>query len=254
MSSRSRPEPRRGVEWPLILHSGGGRARVRPWWHDPAVAQLTFTDHGFVPTSTGIRVWLSELRARGFAAVRSGAVSEASADTLQRQGFDVAQRLHLLDLSLAGWRVPAANDVRTEQLRVREHSEAARVDQAAFGDPWALDTTGIAETCKATPAHRARTVDGATFGHDGLLGYAITGRSDYTGYLQRLAVRPNYQARGVGWSLTRDSLIWMKRRHLTRAMVNTHVDNIVALGLYERFGFHIMPQGLVVLTRGLDDL
>jgi ribosomal protein S18 acetylase RimI-like enzyme len=242
------------VQWPLILHSGAGRARVRPWCHDPDVAQLTFTDHGFVPTSTGLRVWLSELRTRGFAAVRTGAVGEAGADTLQRQGFEVVQRLALLDLSLVGWRAPAANRVRTEQLRVRDRAAAAEVDRAAFGDPWALDPLGITETCKATPAHRSRTVDGSTGAGAGLIGYAITGRADFTGYLQRLAVCPDHQGRGVGFSLTRDSLVWMQRRRLTRAMVNTHIDNVVALRLYQRFGFRVMPQGLVVLSRGLDDL
>lgn len=227
---------------------------MRPWWYDPTVALLTFMDHSFIPSSTGLRVWLSELRVRGFAAVRSGAVSEASADVLQRQGFDVQQRLHLLDLSLVGWRPPTGSNVRSTQLRVRDRAMAANVDRAAFGDPWALDAAGIVETCKATPAHRARAVSGASFGHDGLIGFAITGRADYTGYLQRLAVCPDYQARGVGSSLTRDSLMWMKRHRLTRAMVNTNVDNNVALDLYQRFGFKVIPQGLLVLTRGLDDL
>ena len=48
--------------------------------------------------------------------------------------------------------------------------------------------------------------------------------------------------------------MWMQRRRLTRAMVNTHTDNNVALGLYQRFGFRLLPQGLVVLTRQLDDM
>jgi ribosomal protein S18 acetylase RimI-like enzyme len=254
VSSRSRTGYDGRVEWPLVLHSGAGRARVRPWWHDTTVAQITFADHGEVPSSTGLRVWLCELRARGFASVRSGAVSEGSADTLQRQGFQVVQRLHLLDLSLVGWQAPRDKTLRTTQLRVRDRTAAADVDRAAFGDPWAIDTVGISETCAATPAHRSRAIDGAQLGAEGLVGYAVTGRANYTGYLQRLAVQPEVQARGVGWSLTHDSLTWMQKRRLTRAMVNTHIDNDVALGLYRRFGFRVLPQGLVVLARGLDDL
>ncbi len=254
MTSRSRAGSSHGVEWPLILHSGAGRARVRPWHHDPSVAQLTFTDHGFVPTSTGLRVWLGELKARGFSSVRSGAVTESSADTMQRQGFDITQRLHLLDLSLVGWRAPTGNDLRTALLRVRDRSAAADLDRSAFGDVWALDAIGIGETCMATPASRSRCIDGSVFGFTGPIGYAITGRADHTGYLQRLAIRPDFQARGAGWALTRDSLMWMQRRRLTRAMVNTHTDNNVALGLYQRFGFRLLPQGLVVLKRRLDDM
>ncbi len=254
VSSRARTASPGGVEWPLVLHSGAGRARVRPWWHNPTVAQLTFTEHGLVPSSTVLRVWLGELRARGFTAVRSGAVTESGADTLQRQGFQVMQRLHLLDLSLIGWRAPTDNGVRADRLRVRDRPAAAVVDLAAFGDTWAMDSIGIAETCAATPTHRSRSVDGAQFNSSGPIAYAITGRADHTGYLQRLAVHPVYQGRGAGRSLTRDSLIWMQRRRLTRAMVNTHVDNEVALGLYLDMGFRVLPHGLRVLTRGLDDL
>lgn len=254
MSSRARAASPGGVEWPLVLHSGAGRARVRPWWHNPSIAQLTFTEHGLVPSSTVIRVWLGELRAWGFTAVRTGAVTEVGADTLQRQGFHAMQRLHLLDLSLVGWHAPADNGVQTDRLRVRDRPTAAAVDHAAFGDTWAMDAVGIAETCAATPTHRSRSVHGTQFGADGPVAYAVTGRADRTGYLQRLAVHPGYQGRGAGRSLTRDSLIWMQRRRLTRAMVNTHIDNDVALGLYCDMGFRVLPLGLVVLARGLDDL
>ncbi|MCU1394252.1 MAG: hypothetical protein JWM34_2680 [Ilumatobacteraceae bacterium] len=259
--------------WPIVLRSGDGRARVRPWWHDPSVAQLTFIDHGIVPSSTVLRVWLSELQSRGFAAVRTGAVTDAGCDMLQRQGFTTLQMLHLLDLSLIGWRPPALPHglpARSRRLRTREFDAAAAVDLAAFTNVWSIDHDGIAETCAATPAHRARTIDlpGDLAAHlpgnavppgvDGampaLAGYAVTGRADHHGYLQRLAVHPDCQGRGIGLSLTLDSLVWMQRRRLTRAVVNTHTDNTVALNLYQRVGFRVLPQGLTVLVRRLDDL
>lgn len=240
--------------WPIVLRSGDGRVRVRPWWNDPMVAQLTFIDHGVVPTSTALRVWLCELRARGFASVRTGAVTEAGADVLGRQGFEILQRLHLLDLSLIGWQPPQGDHIRGRRLRVRELAQAAEVDRAAFTDRWAIDERGITETCEATSAHRAHTVDGERFGHDGLAGYAITGRADHTGYLQRLAVDPDCRRGGVGLSLTTDSLIWMRRRRLTRAVVNTHTDNDGALALYQRVGFRVLPHQLSVLVRRLDDV
>lgn len=253
-----------------MLRSGDGRARVRPWWNDSTVAQLTFIDHGVVPTSPILRVWLSELRARGFSSVRTGAVTDAGADVLRRQGFTTLQALHLLDLSLIGWRPPRVPDgipLRSRRLRVREFETAAGVDLDAFTAQWAIDRDGIEETCAATPAHRARTIPrrlplGAPNDPDDttpplqepLAGYAVTGRADHHGYLQRLAVHPSCQGQGVGLSLTLDSLVWMQRRRLTRAVVNTHSDNDVALALYQRVGFRVLPQGLSVLVRRLDDV
>jgi ribosomal-protein-alanine N-acetyltransferase len=246
--------------WPVVLRSGDGRGRLRPWWNDPTVAQLTFMDHGIVPSGPVLQVWLSEIRAWGFTSVRTGAVTDAGADTLQRQGFTVLQTLRLLDVSLIGWRPPADVTIeRSRRLWVRDRAEAAAVDLAAFGANWAIDEAGIEETCVATPAHRARAIDAFVL-RDGesprsggaLAGYAITGRADHHGYLQRLAVSPEFQGRGVGMSLTLDSLIWMQRRRLTRAVVNTHIDNTVALNLYQRVGFRVLPQGLAVLTRRLD--
>lgn len=255
-----------------MLRSGDGRARVRPWWNDPTIAQLTFIDHGVVPTSTVVRVWLGELRARGFSGVRTGAITDAGADSLQRLGFTTLQTLHLLDLSLIGWRpptMPTGLPMRTRKLRVREVDDAARTDLAAFTDAWAIDRDGIDETCAATPTHRARALDGdagaagdavpgdavpGDAGVPALAGYAITGRADHHGYLQRLAVHPAHQGQGVGLSLTLDSLGWMQRRRLTRAVVNTHTDNTAALGLYQRVGFRILPHGLTVLVRRLDDV
>jgi len=256
-----------------VLRSGDGRARLRPWWNDPTVAQLTFMDHGIVPSSTILRVWLSEIRARGFTSVRTGAVTGVGADVLQRQGFTTLQTLHLLDLSLIGWHPPRLRKglpLRSRRLWVRDRPAAAAVDLAAFTNLWAIDLAGIDETCSATPSHRARaiqaisipdpademddTAGGLADGADGLAGYAITGRADHHGYLQRLAVHPEHQGHGVGLSLTLDSLMWMQRRRLTRAVVNTHTDNEVALGVYQRVGFRILPQGLSVLVRRLDDL
>ncbi|HEY4332155.1 MAG TPA: GNAT family N-acetyltransferase [Ilumatobacteraceae bacterium] len=266
MTSRLRSGATPTDRWPVTLRSGDGRARVRPWWVDPSVAQLTFIDHGVVPTSTALRVWLSELRARGFTSVRTGAVTDAGCDGLTRQGFEVLQRLRLLDMSLIGWRPPTRSGSRlpkvpTRRLRVRERPAAAVVDRAAFGDAWAIDVSGIGETCTATPSHRARTVDIVALTGDAiapeagaLAGYAVTGRADYTGYLQRLAVHPLVQGRGVGLGLTLDSLVWMQRRNLTRAVVNTHVENSVALRLYSHVGFNLLPQTLSVLVRRLDDV
>ena len=57
------------------------------------------------------------------------------------------------------------------------------------------------------PSARFRVVD------DGeVVGYAITGRAGSIGYLQRLAVLPDHQRRGIGHALVMDGLLWARRR------------------------------------------
>ena len=255
MSRSSSP----AAPWPVTLRSGAVYAKVRPWSQDLSVAQLTLITCPALPPTPTIRVWLHELRAHGFASVRFGAVPEAMADVLERQGFDPIQYLKLLDMSLIGWSAPSLPSLRTQRLRFTDWPQAQRVDLAAFGDEWALDETGIGESCRATPHHRARMIalacdNSATANSLSVSGYAISGRADKEGFLQRLAVHPHLQGRGIGSALVADSLRWMKRHRATRAVVNTHVENVTAIHLYRQFGFRTLPHGLVLLQRSLDDL
>jgi ribosomal-protein-alanine N-acetyltransferase len=82
-------------------------------------------------------------------------------------------------------------------------------------------------------------------------GYAISGRAGHSAYLQRLAVEPSKQQRGIGRALTIDSLVWAKRHRCGGVLVNTHVDNDPALGLYRSLGFVEMGYRLAVLERSL---
>ena len=245
--------------WPVTLRSGAVYAKVRPWSQDLSVAQLTLITCPALPPTPTIRVWLHELRAHGFASVRFGAVPEAMADVLERQGFEPIQYLKLLDMSLIGWSESSLPLLRTQRLRSTDWPQAQRADLAAFGDQWALDETGIDESCSATPHHRARTVslpreNSAAANGVTISGYAISGRAEREGFLQRLAVHPHLQGRGIGSALVADSLRWMKRHRATRAVVNTHVENVTALRLYRQFGFRTLPHGLVLLQRSLDNL
>ncbi len=97
----------------------------------------------------------------------------------------------------------------------------------------------------ATPVRRLRVAeDGET---PGVIAYALTGRAGTSGYLQRLAVTPSHQGRGIGRALALDSLHWLRRHRAERALVNTQVTNDRAFGLYVSLGFVPDPHGLAVL-------
>ncbi len=129
------------------------------------------------------------------------------------------------------------------------------MDGAAFSPFWRFDERGLDDARAATPSARFRVVDGIGGGDDGrVVGYAITGRAGSIGYLQRLAVLPDHQRRGIGHALVMDGLLWARRRGSTSVLVNTQETNEAAVRLYERMGFRREAYGLAVLERPLRGL
>ena len=118
-----------------------------------------------------------------------------------------------------------------------------------------MSGTSIA-TPSSTPAAPPRaTACGwpAGIDGDGPFGYVIHGRASSTGYVQRLAVRPEDSGKGWGTALVLDGLRWMAAGGCVEALVNTHTHNARALALYEHLGFVRLPDGLVVLGPSLLD-
>lgn len=197
-----------------------------------------------VPTVDDLQRWVDTIESRGFASIRTSALSTGTAAAVEAVGFQPVQDLALLqhDLVLRVDR-PA---VTLSRLREHQHAEASAVDRAAFGDDWFLDPDAIDEVRRATPHHRARSCGGST-----LAAYAVSGRDAGVGFLQRLAVHPEHQRQGLGRALVLDSLRWMTRWKVDRVLVNTPVNNAAALVLYESTGFHRLRDHLRVYERSL---
>lgn len=230
----------------------GKRVRVRASGDDPGVVALTLTDQEIVPSTAELQGWIAAVAesTEGLVPVhtiRSGALFADAADRFAAVGFSVVDTLALLRLDLDGTKDAARPDRHTSTLRSHHHVDAARIDRAAFGDTWWNDADDLEEIRRATPRHVARARFGGRLRHRVLVGFAITGAALGQGYLQRLAVDPATQGQGHGRQLTLDALQWMRRRRLASAVVNTSVDNGVALGLYESVGFRRLGDHLVVM-------
>ncbi len=224
----------------IVLRGTPVPARAHPCAGQPGLAQIVVLDGTAVPTPEHFRIWSATLASHGFDRLRTGALSPRQAGQAERAGLQCVQELALLDVDAPFTITPSAH--RTRGLRAHELTVIAEIDQAAFGPNWSLDAEMLSDIRHATPSHRARTVsiDGS------IVAFLVSGRAARTGYIQRLAVSPDAQRQGIANSLLLDAMRWMRRSRITRAFVNTHVENTAALELYRRHGFVQLPERLRV--------
>lgn len=218
------------------------------------MGHLVILDHDHVPAEHEIDRLVHTARERGLRAIRTGALFPEAAEMLLEHGFAHLDTLMLLQRDLdepaeldQPDRTGSGHDrsedtVSIRRLGISQDAAAAEVDRLAFGPLWGYDRRTVTDVRRATPAHLARRI-GTRRRVDA---YAISGAGGTTGYLQRLAVRPDRHRCGLASALVADSLRWMNARGLDSALVNTAADNHAALALYDRFGFRSLGQQLTV--------
>lgn len=219
--------------------------RVGPWRGDDRIAFVAPVSTTAPLPPALVDTCLTHLHRQGYDRAVTSAIAEKDIDGFLRAGFVIRERLHLLRHDL---RTVGPTSLRaTRRARRRDHDAVLRLDARAFDEFWRLDHDGLHEAIAATPISRFRVVGGEP------QGYAIFGRAGGRGYLQRLAVDPTVQGRGLGTTLVNDGLDWLRRRAVRSVHVNTQLGNHGALDLYRRLGFESEPYGLVVLEVRLDE-
>jgi ribosomal protein S18 acetylase RimI-like enzyme len=168
----------------------------------------------------------------------------ASAQSAWRHvGFDVYASLRLMRRELGH---PPPPDHLVAAGDLSDLNEALRIDSDAFDEFWRFDRTAMLEALTSTSRsamHVVRRPGG------GLAGFAITGMGVAISYLQRVAVDPRWQGRGIGRSLVRTSARWAERQGARAIVLNTPVGNRTSTSLYESEEFRLLDEGLAVLHR-----
>ena len=226
------------------VSANGVRIRVRPWRGRDDTAECLAAPIGAIVPPELVVDALDRARASGFARAVTPALPPYEWRPYLDAGFDIRERLHLLGHHLLD--LPPRPDVGTRRVTRRDRARVLEIDHASFQPFWRLDAAGLDEAVHATPSSRFRlTKDGD--------GYALFGRAGTRGYVQRLAVEPGAQGRGIGAALIVDGLHWLRRWRSHEALVNTQESNERAVALYERLGFRKRPGGLAVLEIDLGD-
>ena len=223
------------------------RLRIGPWRGDPRIA-LVSPVPGLPPSSVGLARAIVDATGMGYRTILTPALGEAEQGVFLEQGFTVLERLHLLGHDLRDRPAATVDGARMRRGRPHDLDAVLALDGLAFDQFWRFDDVGLEDARRATPRSRFRV---ATVG-DRVVGYHVTGISGRLGYLQRLAVHPDAQGRGIGTALVGDALVWSARRRCASVLVNTQESNTGALRLYHRLGFVDEPTGLAVLELRLD--
>jgi len=117
------------------------------------------------------------------------------------------------------------------------------VSKASTDDP--LVTNGLSMPChyaKQFARHMCRLCSRSDTTDRTVLSLSAT-------LVQRLAVAPDHQRRGSGTALMAVAYRWLRRHRCSQVVVNTETDNHSAHGLYAKFGFRRLPNGLSVMQR-----
>ena len=229
-----------------LLTFGTEHYRVGSWRGQPAIGYVAPLSPPELLTRTGLEQVLARLARRGYREVLTAALTESEQSFFRGAGFAVHERLHLLQHDLEAVAPPATGPSELRRIRRWHHRALLGVDARSFDPFWKLDRANLVEAIRATPSTR---LTGCFV--RGCVGYAITGFAGDQGYLQRLAVDPDHQGRGLATALVHDSLAWLVQRGATAASVNTQESNTRALDLYERLGFSQVHPGLAVLRYSL---
>ncbi len=231
-------------QWPnpIALSRGWSRAHARPWNRNRNDAYLRLI-RGGTPFLSAATARVLEL---GPSAAISPPLLAGSQQTWQAAGYQHYTSLRLLRKAI-GEETPPLDDV--VELNNPPWARIVQIDGAAFGAYWQAELPALHEALKSTPTTTLLGV-GEPDKRDGLAGYAIVGVTGISGYLQRLAVAPEYQRQGLGRSLTRACLNWSRRRGARQLILNTKPDNRAAQQLYISEGFELLPDRLELLRYG----
>ena len=87
---------------------------------------------------------------------------------------------------------------------------------------------------------------------DGLLiGYQWSDKLQEHGHITRLAVRPDWENKGVGTRLLTEAMTAMVKAGVAWITLNTQESNLRSQALYERHGFRLADQRVAVLWKDL---
>jgi ribosomal protein S18 acetylase RimI-like enzyme len=157
-------------------------------------------------------------------------------------GFRIVERIEFMQLSRLQQRcLPVAPNVVGLSMADVEPDQLptlAKLDACAFPSHWHFEEQALFSMLLGGRMKMAM-VDGRPAGY-----WALGMNVDRDAHLSRLAVKPDWQGRGIGRFLLVDVLTYARRQAFHTVRLNTQSDNQAAQALYRSVGFR--PTGQII--------
>ena len=214
-------------------------AWVRTAALDASLTASDWIDLALPPTSSG-------LRQRGVQTLAWMDYDGWASALLPLRGFRRFEVVATMDCTQRAVTEPEnAADVRLRPASVVDVLAIMRLDRAAFSPHWWYSASTLRRQFAASSHFVVAEKAGS------LLGYVAGETHLPRSHLNRIAVHPGYQGRGMGALLLHDALCAFWRQGSERVTLNTQIDNRRALRLYRRFGFESTGDTVTCWTLSL---
>lgn len=162
---------------------------------------------------------------------------------LLSSGFEISQRIVLLELKGEDYRPPAIqHGIHIRPMSRDDLPVVEDVDLKAFGPFW-HNTYDSLQRAYSQAVYSSVAEDAS-----GVVGYQLSTGNPIGVHLARLGVRPEAQGRGVGSALVHDLIHRVGILPIGRISVNTQEENVASMRLYQKLGFVRTGESYPVLV------
>lgn len=231
-----------------IIQAGTQHIRISPWRAEDRSALITPLNVFERTESEIIESAVSRARELGYVKLFTSALLDNDTPRFVEYGFQLKEQLHILRRNTESPSINYKIRIRSKKPSPTDLDAVVKLDQLCFDSYWTMNKQGLLEAESATSRARFRIAQlkGAN-GSPEIVGYALTGSGNKKGYLQRLAVHPDFQGHGIGQQLVADGIEWLRFWRVNEMYVNTQIKNENALSFYLKMKFVLLKERLNIL-------
>lgn len=135
------------------------------------------------------------------------------------------------------------NPIVTRKLKPEDVYEVVQIEKQCFSDPWS--ESAILESALSPNSYFIVAVKKFEKEEDEekkILGYAGLYAAGEEAYVYNIAVRPEWQGKGIGKSLINELVSYCLKNNLGFISLEVRISNNIAINLYKKFGFKILGK------------